>query len=107
MDHSLRCSYAAGDLRAHAQLIIEELPEDLAEAVGMYLYDPTESAAICRVRRVLGEFFDGGHWASSLLPTRNDYHWAELMNAAEDARRALILNGLPAWKEDSAHNQVR
>ena len=107
MDHSLRCSYAAGDLRAHAQLLIEELPVDLLEAIGMYLYDSTESAAVDRVRDVLGEFFDGGHWASSLLPTRNDYHWAELMNASEDARRALILNGLPSWKEDSTHTQAQ
>jgi len=103
MDHSLRCTYAAGDLRAHAQLVIEEQPDSVQDAVGTYLYDHKEAAAVARVRIVLSEFFDGGHWASSLLPTRNDYHWAELMNAAEDARRALILNGLPAWKEDSSH----
>ena len=80
---------------------MEELPEDLSEAVDVYLYDAAEAGAIERVRITLGEFFDGGHWSSSLLPVRNDYRWAELMNAAEDARRAIILNGLPAWKEDS------
>ncbi len=101
MDHSLRCSFAAGDLRAHAQLIIEELPEDLSEAVDVYLYDEVEAKAISRIRVVLGDFFDGGHWSSSFIPVRNDYRWADLVNAAEDARRAIILNGLPAWKEDS------
>ena len=102
MDHSLRCSYAAGDLRAHAQLIIEELMDDLDKAVGVYLYDQAEADAVSQVRTVLTQFFDGGHWASSFLPNRNDYHWADLLNAAEIARRAVILNGLPAWKEDAA-----
>jgi hypothetical protein len=103
MDHSVRCTFAAGDLRAHAQLILEELPEQLKDIIGLYIYDSTEAAAVDKVRRVLSEFFEGGHWESSLLPARNDFHWAELMNAAEEARRALILNGLPAWREDSSH----
>ena len=106
MDHSVRCSYAAGDLRAHAQFFIEELPDDLMETLGMYLYDEAEVEAVTMVRTVLIDFFEGGHWSSSLIPARNDYHWAELMNAAEDGRRALILNGLPAWKEDSSRSHT-
>ena len=98
-DHSLRCSYAAGDLRAHGQLILEELPINTSEAIGVYLYDEEEARAVGNVRSVVTEFFDGGHWASSLLPTRNDLRWGDLMTASENARAALILNGLPAWNE--------
>jgi hypothetical protein len=101
MDHSVRCSYAAGDLRAHAQLILEELPENPRHAIGIYLYDNWEADSISAVRSVLREFFEGGHWASSLLPPKNDPQWEKLMWSAEEARRALIMNGLPAWKEDS------
>ena len=100
MDHSVRCSYAAGDLRAHAQLILEELPDNARDAIGIYLYDHWEADSIASVRSVLGDFFEGGHWASGLLPPKNDSHWSKLMNTAEEARRALIMNGLPAWKED-------
>ena len=102
MDHSLRCTYAAGDLRAHGQLILEELPEDIRTGVGVFLYDEQESAAVGAVRALAEEFFEGGHWASSLLPLRDDPLWGRMMIAAEDARRALILNGLPAWNEDSS-----
>ncbi len=102
-DHSLRCSYAAGDLRAHAQLVLEELPEDPAEAIGIFLYDGNEAAAVAKLRTDLADFFDGGHWASSLLPTRPDPRWEDLMNSAEAARVALIMNGLPAWNENASH----
>jgi hypothetical protein len=105
-DHSLRCTYAAGDLRAHGQLILEELPDDPHEAVGVFLYDNAEPEAIAEVKAIVSEFFDGSHWASSLLPTRPDPRWGDLMKASENARVALIMNGLPAWKEDSSRREV-
>ena len=105
-DHSLRCTYAAGDLRAHGQLILEELPLDATEVVGVYLYDESEARAVGEVRDVVSEFFDGGHWASSLLPTRHDPRWDDLMRAAENARVALIMNGLPAWNEASKRREA-
>jgi hypothetical protein len=100
-DHSLRCSYAAGDLRAHGQLILEELPVDPKAAIGVFLYDAGEAEAVGTVKSVVSEFFDGGHWASSLLPTRHDPRWDDLMRSAESARVAIIMNGLPAWNEAS------
>ena len=100
MDHSVRCSYAAGDLRAQAQLILEELPENTRSAIGTYLSDEWEADTIAVVRSILISFFDGGHWSYSLLPPKDDPLWTKLMIAAEEARRAVIMNGLPAWKEE-------
>jgi hypothetical protein len=103
----LRCTYAAGDLRAHGQLILEELPPNPADAVGAFLYDDIEADAVGEVRNVVAEFFEGSHWASSLLPSRHDPRWGDLMKTAEAARVALIVNGLPAWNEASRRSAER
>jgi len=98
-EHTLRCPYAAGDIRAHGQLILEELPPDLRDGIGAFLYDDFEVASLGFAVDTVREFFDGGHWFGSLLPRSEDPLWGRMVATCEAAKQAIIANGMPPFNE--------
>gem|GEM_PF-1886584 len=104
-DHTLRCAFAAGDIRAHGELFLDELPEDLKSAVGKFLYDEFEVASLGFAIEAIREFFEGGQWYGSVLPRGDDPVWAKMMATCETAKQALISNGMPPFNEDLSYRK--
>jgi hypothetical protein len=105
VDHSLRCAFAAGDLRAHGALLLEELPADLTTAIGEFLFDATEVEALTRAVAAVSEFFEGRHWFESVLPRHDEHVWVHMMHTCEFAKQALMTNGMPPWSDRTYHAQ--
>ena len=104
-EHTLRCPFAAGDIRAHGELILDELPEDLSRCIGTFLYDDFEVATLRFAVEAVHEFFDGGHWFNSLLPRTDDPAWSRLISTCEKAKQALIANGMPPYNEGLTYRE--
>ncbi|MDR3690116.1 MAG: hypothetical protein P4L46_12100 [Fimbriimonas sp.] len=102
-DHTLRCAFAAGDIRAHGEFMLEELPPDLHQGLGVFLYDDFEVASLRFAVDAINTFFDGGHWFGSLIPRGDDPIWERLIATCETAKQALISNGMPAYNEDLSY----
>ncbi len=98
-DHTLRCAFAAGDIRAHGELLLEELPEDLTEGIGTFLYNEFEAASLRFAIEAVREFFEGGHWFGSLIPRADDPIWVKMGATCESAKQALVANGMPPYNE--------
>lgn len=102
-DHTLRCAFAAGDIRAHGELLLDELPEDLNSAIGKFLYDSFEVASLGFAVVAIKDFFEGGQWYGTMLPRADDPIWARLIATCESAKQALIANGMPPFNEDLSY----
>ena len=101
----MRCAFAAGDIRAHGELFLEELPEELNSAIGKFLYDEFEVASLGFAVDAVREFFEGGHWFESLIPRADDPVWEKLMATCESSKQALIANGMPPFNENLTYRK--